>query len=796
MSAESSVMIAQANQNGLRPEEELFSNVPYLERMKNLVPSPMGAVYPDPITKAVDVTNSGFTATESTFAFPYPQCAKENLLELTFGASHVYSSTPANIPTYNPQTPASTKAITSTGKVWHWAIMKNDTWFATNTGSLVWHIRTNTSEKTYAWGDLKINSLCEDNNRLYMGGISNNTNTWTTDARFQSLITRWIQVRGADVLADEDTVWGTNWLFYGEAAGGASDIPYYLQMVALGIYGTAEFDKYKSFLFKLIEDGKMGFVPMRNTGEILVVKMLGARVVAYGVDGVSVFGRSEDGSTREWSVKKDIGISARGVVAGNRDKHVFIDSNRNLWHFNENAAAPEYDGFSEFMPDMSVSSGSSSFAGYIDHADWATQGEPEAFCAITQTNTIMAIDSGYIKEFDFDGNLTRRVSISYTGTISKITSDGTYVAYGEGTGVVLRNYSDLSLISDTNVLPTSSGGDSSPRVWILAGGFLFLGFNKTVYKYTLPGLSLSASVAHSSIGGDITGGCYDGTNLVWTVAYTGDKMFKTNTSCVLVGSYVATQYPRTQSIGYSSGLGYYIVQSDIVGTGANKWAFYDTNLAYVSDIEVPVYYEAASHVAALGSRLYLADRYDPQTHIIMMDFNETTDKVIISYDCLRKEFWISSSAGSYVYTYDGKLGGEMDWVVTSLFRDETNALSGFYYDNLEGDREVWIRTVPVSFTERGEKQMIEYCVESLGLNTRRARVAWRVDSLQDFKNSPWVPLSPQGVAFPICSFVDGKIELKGNVTANSKAAIQSIKARYISTDLRFRRGQDSRIEAL
>jgi hypothetical protein len=330
----------------------------------------------------------------------------------------------------------------------------------------------------------------------------------------------------------------------------------------------------------------------------------------------------------------------------------------------------------------------------------------------------------------------------------------------------------------------------------MAAGFLFLGFNKTVYKYTLPGLALSASVVHSGAGGDIIGGCYDGTNLVWTVAYTGDEMFKTNTSCVAVGGFVDTQYARTKSIAYCSGLGYYVVQSDIVGSGANNnWAFYDTNLAFVADVEVPVYYEAASHVAALGSRLYLADRYDPQTHIIMMDFNETTDKVIISYDCLRKDFWISSSAGSYVYTQEGKLGGIMDWAVTSLFRDDTNALSGFIYDNLTGDREVWIRTVPISLTERGEKQMIEYCVESLGLDTRRARMGWRVDSLASFKNSPWVPCSPQGVAFPICSFVDGKIELKGNVTG-TKAAIRSIKARYISTDLRFRRGQDSRLEQL
>jgi hypothetical protein len=783
MSSESFLILNQTLNNGLRPETNVGSNVPYLEYMKNLRPfEPFGAVQPDPITNDVALVMD----------YPFPQYVKENKTELILDYNKIYDSAEAQITTYNSESQGSTLSITGT-KIWHWAVMKEDVYFLTNAGSFAYKLPSNTSNRLCVYNKAIINSLCEDKNILYMGGVSDaNGQSWFTGSRWLDLMAKWKFIRPEYMLADEDLVWGTHWLFFANPV--ATDTPHYLTLCALGMFGTTVFDKMKEQIYTAIEDGQMGFVPMRHTGEILVVKMLGARLVAYGVDGVSVFGQSEDGSMREWPVKKDIGISARGVVGGTKDKHIFIDSNKNLWHFMENTTAPEYDGFSEFMPDMENAADVPAFAGYIDHADWVSSGEPNVFCAITQTNTIMAIDSGYIKEFDVDGTLTRRVAITYSGTPGCITSDGTYVAFSHNAGVTLLNYSDLSLISYTNNFPTS---DNSKKVFIIAGGFLFTGHNHTVYKHSLPGLALSTSVNHSSLGGvDIVDGVYDGTNLVWTVGYNYDRAFKTNTSCVLVGSYVAMQYPRTQSIGYSSGLGYYIVQSDIIGTGENKWAYYDTNLAYVSDVDVPVYYEACSRVVALGSRLYLADRYDPQTHIIMMDVNQTSERVVINYDCLRKEFWISSSAGSYIYTESGKLGGLIEWATTALFRDDANALSGYAYDRAVGDREVQIRTVPLSTGERGHKQTDCCMMECANLNHKNVRMARRTDFTSAYSNSTWTPFNKEDAAFPRVSFVDGKIEIKGIIDDDTQARIQRVEMRYSATDRRFRRGTKSEITSL
>jgi hypothetical protein len=169
---------------------------------------------------------------------------------------------------------------------------------------------------------------------------------------------------------------------------------------------------------------------------------------------------------------------------------------------------------------------------------------------------------------------------------------------------------------------------------------------------------------------------------------------------------------------------------------------------------------------------------------------------MISYDPLWKEYWISLRDKSYIYTIDGKLGGPMDWSITSLFRDAVNGLTGIAYDNGSGDRQVELRTVPLNFTERGEKQVIEFLVESEGINTRRACVAMRNDARLGFKNSPWVPFSPQGVAFPIASFVDGKMRVKATVNDNQLAEIQRIEVRYVATDLRFRRGAKAETGAL
>lgn len=789
MSSESFAVLRQANANGLRPETSVGKNVPFYEYLKNLRPHLGSLVQPEAIDAAVDDTDATYTG---TFTYPFPQYAKENLVELLFDETKIYNSTPANIPTYKAEDAAVTRAIVASD-IWHWAIMKNDTWFATNTRSFVYRIRTNTSEKAYAWEKLNINSVCDDNNRLYLGGMSDYTgSTWLTDSRFQGLVNRWIQVRGRDTLADEDTVFGTNWLFYGEAAGGASDIPYYAQTVALGIHGNTEFDKYQSLLFKLIEDGKMGFVPMRHTGEILVVKMLGTRVVAYGREGIGTFGRNEDGSLTERPVKKDIGINARGCVGGTRDQHVFVDSNANLWHFEENATAPVYDGFSEFMP-------TSGHRGNITHADWNATNEPQGIASIASTNTILTFDSGYFKEFDYHGNLVRRVAVP-AGVLSpvydQIACDGTYVAVRarSGAGVAILNYSDLSLLilSDVDFL----GAGVTPTILVLGGGFLYIGGAvRTIYKRVIttlaaaPGLG-SLILATGEIGsGSLTSGCWDGTDTVWAGA--GGKLAKVSTALVLgINNVDYDDDPvadDAEYMTYISSINKYLINS----RNGSFFQLRNADLTFYKLVPLPATITVldALGVAALGNRLYLGD--DTNNYIIMFDYNP----VMVSYDCLWKEYWISAAAKSYIYS-DGKLGGPMDWSVTSLFRDSVNKLTGITYDNASGDREVELRSVPLNFGEHGEKQVIEFVMDSEGVNTRRACVAWRNDHRLTFKNSPWVPFSPQGVAFPICSFVDGKVRVKAEINEDELAEIQRIEVRYIATDLRFRRGMKAEIGAL
>jgi hypothetical protein len=352
--------------------------------------------------------------------------------------------------------------------------------------------------------------------------------------------------------------------------------------------------------------------------------------------------------------------------------------------------------------------------------------------------------------------------------------------------VYVLNYSDLSLVG-SELLPAGSAADTSKRAVVIAGSWLYLGFNGRVYKYTFPGLVYSNDAAITGSVADILAGVWGVDDNVIVFVENTKIFFVAPTTLATLDSATLTHAGAT-SVTWVTDWNQYLVNS----TSDDVFSLYDSSLVLVRNIELPVSVLNAGGVTALGRRLYLGDTTIPNNYFMIVD----DDIVMISYDPLWKEYWISLRDKSYIYTADGKLGGPMDWSVTSLYRDAVDALTGIAYDNNSGDRQVEVRTVPLNFTERGEKQVIEFLVESESINTRRACVAWRNDATLRFKNSPWVPFSPEGAAFPICSFVDGKVRVKGNVNDNELAEIQRIEVRYIATDLRFRRGAKAETGAL
>jgi len=428
----------------------------------------------------------------------------------------------------------------------------------------------------------------------------------------------------------------------------------------------------------------------------------------------------------------------------------------------------------------------------IEHSDWddGANTEPDVICSVKDENTILTLDSGFFKEFDYDGNLLRRVAGN--SAPASISATDTYVAVGlsiGGTNVFIYNYSDLSLLTSAS-LYAGGGADSSDRVVVLAGDKLYLGVNSTVYRYDAATLAFEASAAISGSSHDMFVGCYDPVNDVIIFVNAFDKIFKIDPSTLstLDSATLAEGSASVWGVDYVDDWDMYLVN----GQDSDVFSLYDTNLNFVRNIDIPIFVEDAGPVAALGRRIYVADDNDPQNYLIVLDY----DKIMISYDCLWKEYWISSLDGSYIYTQDGRLGGLMDWSVTSLFRDDRNALTGIAYDNAVGDREVQIRTVPISTGERGHKQMISFNMECANMNSKQGRVVWRNSFVNAYANSPWFRFNKEDVAFPVVSFVDGKVDIKGEIDSGQLARIQRVECRFIATDRRFRRGTKAQIDSL
>ena len=777
MSSESFAMLNSAFANGLPPEADIDKNVPYLGRMKNLRPMPYGAIQPDTITQAVTLADMPQSA-----LYPFPQYVKENNVELVLNSKNIYDSTLSEITTYNPQSQSSTSAILD-DSIWQWAVMNERIYFMSNGTSFIFKLPSNTSNRNLVWKNAHIRALCDVDNRLYVAGVSDvSGQSWFTGSRFLELLARWKFVRPDFVIADEDLVWGTHWIMYSETAGGATDTPYYLMMAALGIWGNTVFDKMKERILEAIEAGEIGFMPMRHTGEILAIKPLGARVIVYGKEGIGAF--NSEGGMVESPFKKNIGISSRSTVCGTRQEHVFVDSNGNIWKTEQNAAAPRYLGYSEFMTPANIPF-------LIDDADWSTN-MPAFISASEDANTIMVAAANMVKEFDYDGTLIRDVAEPFS-VGSSIFHNDTYVLFQNNAVIKRCDYADLDNVVASPTV--GSAGDSSVRAPIIVGDYVYVAHNRIIYKYLLADMTYVGASSSASGSGSYLSITWDGTHIVvLDSAASSATVKKYNEALTLISSTVL-DITNMDNISWSSYYEGYIVNTSPSGT--NYYYLVDQDLGGYRKINTRGYTFDETAIAtksgvALGRRIFLA-RPTTTTDILVLD----ADEIMISYDDLRQEYWIANLNQAYVLTADSKLGGPMDWVPTSLFRDDANALSGIYYDvNELAYREVEITTLPMNFTEPGEKQMIEFILIAEGLNTRRGRVQYRVDHRVAYRNSPWVPFSPQGVAFPICSFVDGKMQVNARVNTGERATLQSLELRYISTDKRFRRGGKGQTEAL
>lgn len=162
-----------------------------------------------------------------------------------------------------------------------------------------------------------------------------------------------------------------------------------------------------------------------------------------------------------------------------------------------------------------------------------------------------------------------------------------------------------------------------------------------------------------------------------------------------------------------------------------------------------------------------------------------TNDIVVSFDPLESDYWISDENECYVLSRTG-LGGPMSVRPTNLERDSDGYLSGAALGLDASSTEVHMCSGAFDLSERGTKHVAEIASAYSGLTSGQVRVGYKYQHGGSLAYAPWSKCNLQGVAFPGVSFMEGNISLKG--TVDGGAIVNRIEVRYNPEDLSYRRG--------
>lgn len=243
--------------------------------------------------------------------------------------------------------------IPAGGGGWHFADFGKN-WFMFKEGCMLARVPyfTNYGVVCITLSDDDFQCLTGDNagNRLFLGGITAatllGTDNWT-DAW-----NAWIENSSewSDEMTTEDMVLTDSTIFYSTRVGGDIYWPFIAEMALLGMEYRDDADiiaELKANYIDWIRKGEMGFVPLQHQGAVLRVKRLGDGIVAYCEDGVSVVSPRE-GRGFSTTPVLHVGIAGRCAVAGDHNRHVFIDKNNVQWGLNVDGSLERLCGTGTF----------------------------------------------------------------------------------------------------------------------------------------------------------------------------------------------------------------------------------------------------------------------------------------------------------------------------------------------------------------------------------------------------------------------------------------------------------------
>ena len=108
-------------------------------------------------------------------------------------------------------------------------------------------------------------AICIKDGRLIMGGFTAPANFFSTDSLWLKAFAAWKTANGEEATVTEDDVFDASYIFYGTPRGGASDIPFLLEMVLLTGYKS---DIFEAMVVDAFRSGDMGFLKLPRVSTI------------------------------------------------------------------------------------------------------------------------------------------------------------------------------------------------------------------------------------------------------------------------------------------------------------------------------------------------------------------------------------------------------------------------------------------------------------------------------------------------------------------------------------------------
>lgn len=358
---ESNFVLREMLANGLRRDRRPPMNAPFCLSMQNLVPEPYGAVTPTAIAKP-----GGLSGETMNFPFPSLHCGDSGMVLLgpTWVKTVDDSFAVSSALTQNLRA-GGTGTITS-GAPWQFVSFL-DMWVATNGQSLVYRLPLDDGDM-YVENSIAVKSVGRHDYRLMAGGLSG---SWFSQSRWATVFDVWRETYGQTFVHDALSL-GTNFVVWSERMGGAVDHPMRAFSAAIGLLGDDGYDALEEVIWQAIEERDMGIIPVRRAGNIRSMHQLGARMVIYGDNGISVLSPSEDGGFTEDLICHFGTGGARTVGVGDR-RHIFIDNSGHLWSWRVEQNNPDNLGYEEYLSGLDQTKTVISYDP-IDEHYWITDG--------------------------------------------------------------------------------------------------------------------------------------------------------------------------------------------------------------------------------------------------------------------------------------------------------------------------------------------------------------------------------------------------------------------------------------